>query len=189
MVNIDDHLQVLKKIFDWLNNLSSFVLSCIIIGLIVILLLVIRFYRNKQSQTEVRNQQISNDIFSIKQQSVNTSTIAIFPEKIICSDPNFKSEYNCKLLLNSFEPLGSNFAITISTTTRFIVKDHSNTIINTSFIGGYFKLHMNEHYFQSIDNYCFVSFKIFTDSETITSIQIELTNENANGNFKFILPA
>lgn len=190
MVNIDDYYQVFKKIFTWLNKLPSFYLSICIIILLAIIVVIIKYYKGQKALIEARNEQISNEVFSIKNQNTNTSVIAIFPEKVNCTHSNFSNEYNCKLLLNSFECLGDNFAITISTKDNFIVTDATSNVISPTFIGGYYKLHMNEHYFQTVDKYCFVTFilNIESISSVSPSIQIDLTNEHANGTFKFILP-
>lgn len=189
MGNLIDNWPLAKEFLNWLTKQSYEILAVIIGILLIIIYLVYRYYTKKLVDANNLNQKVSHEMFSIKQQSTNTSVIAIFPEKIINDNTNFQFAYDCKLILNSFEDLGNNFALTFAAKTEFIVKDINNNSINTSFIGGFYKLHMNEHYFKTYDNYCFVSFKIYLKSLENISLQIELTNENAKGDFKFILPS
>lgn len=189
MGNLIDNWPLAKECINWLAKQSYEILIVIIGILLIIIYLVHKYYAKKLVDANDLNQKVSHDMFSIKQQSTNTSVIAIFPEKIIDDDSNFPFAYDCKLILNSFEDLGKNFALTFAAKTEFTVKDINNNSINTMYIGGFHKLHMNEQFFKTIDNYCFVSFRIYLNSLENISLQIELTNENAKGDFKFILPS
>lgn len=187
MIEFRDNINFLFDIYNWLIARSSSILSIIIL---LLLALVFYMYKRHTSLTQDLKQthsKISAEIFNIKQGNINTASLTLFPKDTLSDKVNFKWRFRCHLVINPFSDFGENFAIRISSKDTILVEDQNGINLQLANIGGFNTVHLNKEYFNtSMINYYSTKFIIHTDSDA-TEINVDIINENVNGNYKFNL--